>query len=195
MGENEIMTILERLSGLYKEMEEAYDKVATLLDFSCEGCPDNCCDSYFQHHTHVEWAYLWEGFSQLPQERQQTYLRRSREYVAAAQAALVKGERPVVLCPLNDDGLCGLYSHRLMICRLHGVPTSMTLPDGQKKSFPGCAVCQKLTEGQSNTPAMDRTKFFREMVALERQYLSTARRPLSKVKMTIAEMLLKGDPG
>ncbi|PKN45763.1 MAG: hypothetical protein CVU58_08235, partial [Deltaproteobacteria bacterium HGW-Deltaproteobacteria-16] len=45
-----------KIANLYSRMEQAYDLVARQLDFTCDGCPDNCCDSYFLHHTHVEWA-------------------------------------------------------------------------------------------------------------------------------------------
>ena len=44
------MHTIDALAKLYAEMEVAYDKIATLLEFSCRQCPDNCCDSYFQHH-------------------------------------------------------------------------------------------------------------------------------------------------
>jgi len=188
------MSVFEKLAVVYEEMEEGYNKVAMLLDFDCQDCPDNCCDSYFLHHTHLEWEYLWQGFELLPKEKQALYLKRSQEYLEESLTMLARGERPELICPLNDEGRCGLYSHRLMICRLHGVPTSMTLPNGEKKTFPGCFRCQKVTEGRENTPAMDRTKFFREMVALEYELLGGAPNLRPKVKMTIAEMLVKGRP-
>ena len=53
----------KKIADLYRRMEEAYDKVAVSLNFSCAGCPDNCCDSFFQHHTYIEWAFLWEGLA------------------------------------------------------------------------------------------------------------------------------------
>jgi len=36
------MKALHALAELYAEMEQAYAQVATLLDFSCDQCPDNC---------------------------------------------------------------------------------------------------------------------------------------------------------
>ncbi|MBA3013326.1 MAG: hypothetical protein KKD63_06790 [Proteobacteria bacterium] len=182
------MEIMPRLATLYAEMEQAYSQVSTLLDFSCKGCPDNCCDSYFQHHTYIEWAYLRQGFDALPADRQAEYQRRSRSAIASYQKALIKGERPQVMCPINDDGLCGLYHQRLMICRLHGVPASMTSPNGQQHQFPGCFRCQELTKDLTNVTTMDRTRFFKTMVGLEQEFLRG--RSLPRIKMTLAEMLV-----
>ena len=183
---------LHELASLYAEMEEAYDRVATLLEFSCQDCPDNCCDSYFQHHTYIEWAFLRQGFAALPAERQAVYLERAQAALVRYQEALDKGERPQVMCPVNDEGRCGLYQHRLMICRLHGVPASLTSPNGQQHQFPGCFRCQELTAGLSNVTTMDRTRFFKVMVQLEQQFLRG--QTLPKVRMTLAEMLLREIP-
>jgi len=186
---------LQQLAALYEEMEKAYHQVATLLDFSCDGCPDNCCDSFFLHYTYIEWCYLWKGFSALPQEKQAEYRSRARAYINKSQQALAIGQKPAEMCPINDNGSCSLYQHRLMICRLHGVPASMTSPDGrQSKNFPGCFRCQELTEGKTNLPTMDRTKFFRTMVQLEQSLLAGQAQKLPKVKMTLAEMLVTEPP-
>ena len=185
---------LQKLTELYSEMQEAYDKVALLLDFSCDGCPDNCCDSYFQHYTYIEWAYLMEGFDALPEDERHRYRKRAQEYIVASEKALAAGERPEVMCPLNDDGRCGLYGHRLLICRLHGVPGGFTLPSGDKRAFPGCDRCQELNRDKPNTTALDRTLFFRKMAALEDEFIGRSRMSVPKVKMTIAEMLLRGAP-
>ncbi len=50
-----------KIAEIYQAMAAEYDIVAQQIPLTCEGCPDNCCDSYFQHYTYVEWAYLWEG--------------------------------------------------------------------------------------------------------------------------------------
>ncbi len=183
-----------RIADLYQRMEEAYDRVAADLAFSCQGCPDNCCDSYFQHHTYVEWAYLWDGVSALPEERRTELLNRAKGYVEACEKALARGERPQAMCPLLDDGLCSLYRHRLMICRMHGVPSAMTRPDGQAMRFPGCFRCQELVGDRQEPPTVDRTGFYRELVALEVAFLGPRRSLLPKVKMTLAEMLVQGPP-
>lgn len=183
---------LQALAALYAEMEAAYDQVATLLDFSCQGCTDNCCDSYFQHHTYIEWAFLREGLRALPAERQSAYQRRARLALDQYQEALAQGHRPQVMCPINDNGRCGLYQHRLLICRLHGVPASLTNPHGQEHRFPGCFRCQEVTAGRPNVTTMDRTRFFKSMVGLEQAFLGG--RSLPRLKMTLAEMLVSELP-
>ncbi|OGQ98738.1 MAG: hypothetical protein A2521_13030 [Deltaproteobacteria bacterium RIFOXYD12_FULL_57_12] len=183
-----------QLAVLYAEMEIAYDRVARQLDFSCAGCPDNCCDSYFLHHTYIEWAYLWEGIKALPETKQSGIIARAVHYELEATRLLAKGERPNLLCPLNEAGLCGLYAHRLLICRLHGVPAKITRPDGHELRFPGCFRCQELAERQPNPPELDRTDFFRWMVEMESAFIKSLGQALPRVKMTLAGMLAQGPP-
>ena len=184
-----------RIADLYLRMEEAYDLAAKELSFSCTGCPDNCCDSYFLHHTYLEWAYLWEGMGQLAEEKREEIFRRAAHYVVASEKALAAGERPQLLCPLNEEGLCILYVHRLMICRMHGVPSAMVRPDGKRFSFPGCFRCQEVVAGyRGEAPEVDRTDFYRQLVGLEHELLGPRRHYLARVKMTIAQMLVKGPP-
>lgn len=185
---------LSQLADLYAEMEKAYNQVSVLLDFTCADCPDNCCDSHFLHHTYIEWAYLWVGFGALPQEQQERYLKRAKEYITHSEEALAKDSRPTAMCPLNDNGRCALYTHRMMICRLHGVPASLTSPNGMKHQFPGCFRCQELNADKKNTTAMDRTLFFQKMVMLERSFVGPRVAQLPKVKLTLAQMLVKGPP-
>ncbi len=194
MVEKNKMDVLSQLGELYEQMGDAYNNIGKVLDFTCEGCPDNCCDSYFLHHTYIEWVYLWEGLSLLSEEKRAQCVQRSKDYLEQSEAALAREERPLVMCPLIEEGRCALYSHRLIICRLHGVPASLTLPNGQKKSFPGCFRCQELTGDSDKVPTMDRTKFFREMVGLEQELLGHKRHTLPRVKLTIAEMIIKGPP-
>ncbi len=183
-----------KIADLYDRMEKAYDIVARQLDFTCDGCPDNCCDSYFQHHTYVEWAYLWQGLAGLDPARRKGIENRAAEYVAACERALARGERPQLMCPLNEEGRCGLYRHRLMICRMHGVPSSLTFPNGQSKKFPGCFRCQEIVGDRQATPAVERAPLFRELVALEQELLGAQQGQLPKVNKTIAEMILLGPP-
>ena len=183
-----------RLADLYERMAEAYDQVAGELSFTCADCPDNCCDSFFLHHTLIEWAYLWQGLQKLEADRLEEIRERARKYLAACTGSLAAGERPQVMCPLNDNGRCSLYLHRLMICRMHGVPSSFSLPDGRKQEFPGCFRCQELTENRESTPEVDRTGLYRELAELERELLSSLKKPRSRIKMTIAEMIVNGSP-
>ncbi len=186
--------LTERLADLYRRMEEAYDGVAAALDFSCRGCDNNCCDSFFLHHTVIEWSYLWLGLAGLDPEGLGRIRGRAERYLAGAADAIARNERPEIMCPLNEKGLCSLYSHRLMICRMHGVPSAFTLPDGRRQEFPGCFRCQELTAGREGGPEVDRTELYRELAQLERELLTVSGRRGPRVKMTIAEMILAGPP-
>jgi hypothetical protein len=186
--------LAEKIAVLYARMEQAYDIVAQQLDFSCAGCTDNCCDSYFLHHTYVEWAYLWEGLSALPGERRRLLLERAAAYAAACHETLAREERPQVMCPLNEEGRCSLYHHRLMICRLHGVPSSLTFPNGRAEKFPGCFRCQEIVAGRVAVPAVERAPLLRELAALERELLGEQQTIMPRVKKTIADMILLGPP-
>lgn len=186
----------QRMEDLYREMEEAYDKIAGQLDFTCKGCPDNCCDSYFLHHTYIEWAYLYYGFQQLSDTRQKEILRKAEMYVRASEEAVAKNEHPQVMCPLNDEGLCTLYKFRLMVCRTHGVPSQMTRPDGKSLTFPGCFRCQDIVEDKckENPPRFERTPLLQQLVMCENEFMEGRRHLFPKVRLTIAEMLIKGAP-
>ncbi len=187
-----------KLKCLYEDMAQAYDVVADELGHGCDGCPDNCCDSYFRHHTYIEWAYLWLGVAALPADRRGVLLARAREYVLQSEKEIGGGERPKLMCPLNEAGRCSLYAHRLMVCRTHGVPASMTMPDGKRLNFPGCFRCQELVEGkglqEEEIPVMERTDLLRRLVALEQEFLEGRRHLAPKVKRTIAHMLVSGPP-
>ncbi|MFC1827363.1 hypothetical protein ACFLZQ_05500, partial [Thermodesulfobacteriota bacterium] len=105
----------EQVADLYRDMETAYDRTAEKLAFSCSECPDNCCDSFFLHHTYTEWAYLWHGLKTLDDKQLQAITEKATDYVIESEASLVKGERPIIMCPLNSEGLCSLYQYRMMI--------------------------------------------------------------------------------
>ena len=186
--------MIVRLENVYQEMETAYDQTAKLLQFSCEGCPDNCCDSYFQHHTYIEWCYLWVGISKLQDDEQKIIITRAQKYLIEVETAMSRGERPQAMCPLNNDGLCMVYKYRLMVCRTHGVPAVITRPDGQKLSFPGCFRCQERVGENENPPYVERTPMLRQLALLENELLQNNRHLYPRVKLTIAQMLVKGPP-
>jgi len=185
--------ISQQVADLYAAMEEAYNRTAEAIHLTCIDCPDNCCDSYFLHHTYTEWAYLWEGLNQLAGDRLEAILAKAGEYVRQSETILARGERPILMCPLNETGRCTVYSHRMMICRLHGVVSTFTRPDGRTMQFPGCFRCQEITSGKP-AAAMDRTDFFRRLVELELELLGKNRGAGSKVKLTLAQMIVKGPP-
>lgn len=197
MNTNEVVLLPEfsqKLADLYAEMEEAYDRTAQAINLTCMDCPDNCCDSYFQHHTYTEWAYLWEGLNELVPDRLESILAKAGEYVSLSETSLAQGKRPMLMCPLNEAGMCTIYSHRMMICRLHGVPSTFTRPDGHNLQFPGCFRCQEITRDKKPVAAMDRTDFFRRLVELELELLGKNRPTAPKVKLTLAQMIVQGPP-
>lgn len=186
------------ISEIYGSMVSAYDEVAQEISLSCDGCPDNCCDSFFLHYTYCEWAYLWEGIRALNDEKLDRIMQRARDYVQQSRILIGRGERPQIMCPLNDAGRCGLYTHRLMICRTHGVPATLTRPDGQLLRFPGCFRCQEIVgktyAAETDAPAMDRTILYQRLAQLESRFLGDKRGLFPKIKMTIAEMIVSGPP-
>ena len=183
-----------QIADLYRDMESAYDRTAKDLDFSCTGCPDNCCDSFFLHHTYTEWAYLWYGLKELDDNLLKTITKKASDCVIESEASLAKEERPIIMCPLNLEGLCSLYSYRMMICRLHGVPATFTRPDGQQIHSPGCFRYQENISTENSPEPLDRTQFFQRLVNLELELLGNKRRSAPKVKLTIAQMIVKGPP-
>ena len=186
------------LADLYRRMESAYAATAKAAGLDCKGCEHNCCTSYFQHHTYVEWIYLHKGLGALPAERRSTYIGRAEAYVAEARASVAVGCAPAIMCPLNDDGLCGLYTHRMMICRLHGTRNTLSSPNGTQRTFPGCARFTALPvvlEGpEESIPTLDRTPFYRELAGLEKALFTRIGRPLPRVDLTLAEMIVLGPP-
>jgi hypothetical protein len=189
--------LITRLEEIYQKLQDEYARVARELQFSCNGCPDNCCDSYFLHHTYSEWAFLWIGFRRLDASQQDALLKRSRTWLEECDKALAIGERPQVMCPLNDNGLCVLYEHRLLVCRTHGVPARMMRPDGQELRFPGCFRCQEIVAAgyqEKQAPYVARTPLLHALAALENQLLGGKRHLFPKVRSTIAAMLVNGPP-
>jgi len=187
-----------QLAELYAEMENRYAEVAADMRFSCAGCPDNCCDSYFQHHTYIEWAYLWTGLKCLPAAELDEIMARAASYIKQSALMLSRGKLPDIMCPLNRDGLCRLYSHRLMICRLHGVPATLTRPDGRILHFPGCFRCQELVKQKkgagNNLPSLERVDLYKRLAELEMSLLGGRRQAVPKVKLTLAHLLIQGPP-
>jgi len=183
------------LEDIYGGLQVEYSRIAAELNFTCTGCPDNCCDSYFLHHTYTEWAYLWRGLRQLSDADREALIERSRTWLERCEESLRKENRPQVMCPLNDNGLCRLYHHRLLVCRTHGVPAAMTRPDGKSLHFPGCFRCQELVkENGGRSEEVERTPYLRRLALLENALLHNKRHLYPKIRMTIAEMIVKGPP-
>ena len=191
--------LTEELSAIYYILQEEYEHASAQILLTCADCPDNCCDSWFYHHTYSEWAYLWQGLRLLKEQVLTQIVEQAEDYIRQSQSQLSVGQRPQLMCPLNKDGLCVLYQHRLLVCRMHGVPAIMTRPDGQSLRFPGCFRCQEIVreeygDQEDAIPAMDRTKIFIRLAELENRFLHGQRQRVPKVKKTIAEMIVQGPP-
>lgn len=211
--------LFTRLAQLYGQMDQAYQAAAANLGLSCAGCADNCCETFFQHHTYLEWAYLWEGLRGLPRERQDAIKSDAENWVRRHQNPILPGVRPRVMCPLNlgeeGEGRCGLYGHRMMICRLHGVPNVLLKPQRpvrpaqsrpgfqapaapqsppERMGFPGCDRAQEL--GKTCEPApLDRTPLLTGLARLEMEFVGPERmRKMPRVDLTLAEMIILGPP-
>ena len=77
---------------------------------------------------------------------------------------------------------------------MHGVPSSLTFPNGQTKKFPGCFRCQELVAGRQAVPCVERAPLLRELVALEQELLGEQEGQRLKLKKTIADLILMGPP-
>ena len=77
---------------------------------------------------------------------------------------------------------------------MHGVPNSFVRPDGKKMSFPGCFRCQELYSDMDEVPVLDRTPLYKDLASIEMALLKSKGRSLSRVKLTLAEMLVQGPP-
>lgn len=175
-----------KLAELYAEMDQAYDQAAAAYGFDCKGCSDNCCQTRFYHHTHIETAYLLSGFSRLEALRQEKVYRRSEEIVAAQRKNLPGADR--LMCPVNMDGWCLLYAYRPMICRLHGLAHELHLPGKGKTFGSGCGEFEHLCGDQTYVP-FDRTPFYTKMAALEQEFKTYAGIK-TRLKKTVAEMIV-----
>ena len=68
-------------------MDKAWNKIADLYGFQCNGCEDNCCRSLFFHHTYIEKSYLLHGFNQLDRQKQADVRVKAEEYVKTTFSA------------------------------------------------------------------------------------------------------------
>ena len=184
---NQYAPYLSGLRTIYADMDRKYREAAIYYDFNCIGCKDNCCFTHFYHHTLLEYLYVIEGFNTLDHEKKIEIKYRASEVCPKTVEANERGMTVRLMCPLNFDGLCVLYSFRPMICRLHGIPHEFKMPDGSKLSRPGCEVFSKQCAAKSYFK-FDRTPFYTDLAGLEKD-LRQAVGLTQKIKMTVAQMI------
>ncbi len=185
--EEKFIPFIYRLEVIYKKMDEKYNETTNYYGFCCGGCEENCCFTRFYHHTFAEYLYLQKGFETLEsgnraeiQERALTVCRQTDE--------LDKAGLPVrLLCPLNYEGMCILYEYRPMICRLHGLPHEIIMPDGGIKMGSGCGEFNAHCSDKEYLK-FDRTPFYTEIAVLEKDF-KEAFGISERIKMTVAQML------
>jgi hypothetical protein len=167
-------------------MDLTYNQVAGRYGFHCSGCKDNCCTSLFFHHTFIEKAFVIQGFSQIGGSIQKQIRLKAADYVTRTFINQPEERSLKLMCPLNREGRCVLYSYRPMICRLHGLPHEMHPPGRQKIRGPGCDAGR--FDAKAYIP-FDRTRFYVEMAAIEQQFkdrYSKTGRP----RQSIAQILI-----
>ncbi|BCB97213.1 hypothetical protein JZK55_21350 [Dissulfurispira thermophila] len=178
---------LTRLTDIYKAIDNLYYAAIKHYNFSCEGCEDNCCATKFYHHTNIEELYLSDGLKRLDKDKKKEILVRAEEVVKIHNSF---PEDVRVMCPLNENGLCIMYEHRPMICRIHGVPYQMLTKNMSIEFGTGCHrfINEKLNENIQYF-MFNRTVFYVEMAKAEKE-LRDALNLAGDYKKTTAEMVV-----
>ncbi len=186
----ELSYVFQKLSDVFQAMDNAWDEIAAKYQFQCNGCKDNCCQSLFFHHTHVEKAYLTHGFNLLPMADKTEIIDKARDYCdttfdpeapSDTEAASKK-----IPCPLLLEGRCRLYQFRPMICRMHGLPHELHKPGFPVIKGPGCDAGRF---AEKTYIPFDRTPFYREMAGVEMEFRTVSGKT-GKARETIAQILL-----
>lgn len=184
--------LIPRLEELYRQMDDAYRMIAKEAGFSCNGCDGvKCCTVDVTLHTFAEMFYLRRGFNSLETSRQREILGRSGETVKAKDDDPFGRAYRSAVCSLNFEGMCSLYEHRPMICRLAGIPHAMTRPDGTSLKSGGCEAYTR--DILPNHPALlfDRTEYYQRMARIEIEVVKAlGKRTRSR---TIAETIGRED--
>jgi Fe-S-cluster containining protein len=183
-----LTAFFDRLQCIFAAMDGQYAEAAKHYGFRCEGCEDNCCRTRFNHHTYLEYLYIHAGLNKLGPQRQREI--QSKAAVVCREIAKA-GEKAMsvrLMCPLNSDGRCTLYTYRPMICRLHGISHELRKPGQNVIRGPGCGMFDRRCSNKRYRK-FDRTPFYYEMAKLESE-LKQAVGLSGRVKMTIAEMMV-----
>ncbi len=181
---------LEKLSEIFKTLDREYAEAQKHYeDFSCEGCGDNCCTTVFYHHTLVENLLLIEGLSALGEDTLSSVVEGAKAYHKEVVKHPLDTYSLKLMCPLNVNGLCILYEHRPLICRVHGVPGILSSMSRGRQEFQGCKRFQEL-HGTENDYLIDRTPMYTQIATLEGQLKTHLGYP-QKTRKTIAEMIVE----
>jgi Fe-S-cluster containining protein len=178
-------TFNDQMAALYAEMQDAYDRVRAHYGFSCEGCAENCCTQRFLHHTMAEYRYLLHGLREADPALVRRIMTRAREAMHAYAREEASGEPEEVICPANEGGLCTVYAHRPMICRMHGLPHRFRRPDGREERGGGCGPFVDATPKADWS--VNRTGLYQALARMERDLRRTGRHAGS---MSTAAMLV-----
>ena len=180
-----------QVADIYKQMDLAYKASADAYDFVCNGCEDNCCNTRFFHHTHIEFGYLVVGLRQLSDRQQDQIIEIAHQVCEKTQQLLASNKRVWLMCPLNVHGKCLLYDYRPMICRLHGIAHELTFPGKPVQYVPGCDAFSLHFNvlNLNDYYTFDRTPHYKRMARLEQQFMAEYHMK-QRLKKTIAEMLI-----
>ncbi|GBD98630.1 hypothetical protein BMS3Abin07_00654 [bacterium BMS3Abin07] len=185
----DISPYLNRLAGVYKEIDNEYERVAGLYDnFSCEGCENNCCDTVLYHHTLIENLFLIEGFGEIDDDRKKEIISRAKDYVKELSKRPFDMTGLSIMCPMNFNGLCSIYEYRPLICRIHGLPAMLKSPQGGVQHWKGCLRFQDM-HGQNISHEIDRTPFYTKIAFIEGD-LRKEMVFMPNHKKTIADMVI-----
>ncbi|MEJ2657978.1 MAG: hypothetical protein P8012_12420 [Desulfobacterales bacterium] len=187
MDPDDYVPFLGRLKTLYSAMDRRYREAADYYGFQCTGCEDNCCYTRFYHYTLLEYLFIIKGYYLLDAEKQDEVKGRALKVCRETEKADEKGESLRWMCPVNFDGRCLLYAYRPMICRLHGIPHELTSPGRGVLRASGCDRFTRTCHGKTYYK-FDRTPFYAEMAALEKELRQSAD-GTQKIKLTVAQMI------
>ena len=128
------MTTFDGLRRLATSWEEEFARNKRLhgARIQCRpGCSD-CCHHLFQI-TEFEAALVSAGVKKLSDEKRLAMEGRARQYQVDREKLLATRHVPDAWgslppaglrlpCPALEDGVCGIYDHRPVICRKYGIP-------------------------------------------------------------------------
>lgn len=105
-----LQTFQKKLNIYFEEQKENI--------YCHKGC-SKCCEIGEYPFSWVEMGYLMQGFLELPEDKK--FLIKTNIEKLRKQKHEFKGERFEYTCPFLIDGLCSVYSHRGLTCRVHGL--------------------------------------------------------------------------